>query len=130
MRVARVCPCVPRPRFAAYAGPYSKEEVKTWDSWTQSNDGCPFMVPTAGTKTRLLNVPPRNMWGNAIITGSGSSAYSGGVQGYCGETSVQSAALFYGNWIHSETVFQAGARTGSKATTTDRFRMSRRSHKH
>ena len=31
-----------------------------------------------------------------------------GVSGYCGETSIQSAGLFYGNWISSERVRYAG----------------------
>jgi hypothetical protein len=31
-----------------------------------------------------------------------------GVLGYLGETSIQSSALMYGNWIHTEHVFQAG----------------------
>ena len=33
---------------------------------------------------------------------------AGDVSGYCGETSIQSAGLFYGNWISSERVRYAG----------------------
>jgi hypothetical protein len=31
-----------------------------------------------------------------------------GVSGYCGETSIQSAGLYFGNWISSERVRYAG----------------------
>ncbi len=62
------------------------------------------------------------MWGHGrdSITGTGMSAYAGGVVGYRGETSLQSAALFYGNWVHSEHVFQAGGKllTATANTTT------------
>jgi hypothetical protein len=33
---------------------------------------------------------------------------AGDVSGYCGETSIQSAGLFFGNWISSERVRYAG----------------------
>jgi hypothetical protein len=40
-----------------------------------------------------LNIPPRRMWG-----------WSGNVDGYCGETSVQSMGLYYGNYVSQELV--------------------------
>ena len=40
-------------------------------------------------KTKILDIPPRFMWG------WGSSEDSG----YCGSASTQTMGLFYGNWI-------------------------------
>ena len=53
------------------------------------------------------------MWGWGA---AGGSAYSG-VLGYCGETSIQSAGLYYGNWLHTQSVFAAGATPDADATT-------------
>lgn len=45
----------------------------------------------------LLDVQPRIMWG-----------WENNVSGYCGEASLQSAGLFYGNYISQEQVRYAG----------------------
>jgi hypothetical protein len=42
-------------------------------------------------ETQLLNVPPRYMWG-----------WGPNVTGYCGATSLQSAALYFGLWVSVE----------------------------
>jgi len=52
----------------------------------------------------VLNVPPRYMWGLPDDTGWESP-------GYCGETSIQSAGLLFGNYISQEVVHQAGGGT-------------------
>jgi len=44
-------------------------------------------------KKVLLEIPPRKMWG----WGNGNS-------GYCGSSSIQSAAIFFGNWISQDKV--------------------------
>jgi len=41
----------------------------------------------------LLDVPPRRMWG-----------WGAGMNGYCGETSIQSAGIFFGNYWSQERV--------------------------
>ncbi len=45
-----------------------------------------------------------------------------GVLGYCGEVALQSIALYYGNWIHSNTVFLAG---GSSTTLYTNYATKR-----
>jgi hypothetical protein len=43
---------------------------------------------TSGPSPRQLDIPPRIQWPNA--------------NGYCGETSVQSIALYYGTWVSQQ----------------------------
>lgn len=53
-------------------------------------------IPTQsgyGPGSFVLDIPPRYMWG-----------WGPGLQGYCGETSFQSAGIFFGNWVSSEEV--------------------------
>jgi len=45
----------------------------------------------------MLNIPPRFMWG-----------WGDGLSGYCGEATIQSSGLFYGNWVSQERVRLAG----------------------
>jgi hypothetical protein len=42
---------------------------------------------------RLLDIPPRFMWG-----------WAPGVSGYCGSVSMQSAGIYYGNWFTEDYV--------------------------
>ena len=60
------------------------------------------MVAVAGlvVSAELLAVPPRLMWG-----------WGPGLSGYCGEASLQSAGLFFGNYISQEQVRYAGGNT-------------------
>ncbi len=46
---------------------------------------------TKGLRDVLLNIPARRMWG-----------WTGGVDGYCGETSIQSSLIYYGNYASQE----------------------------
>jgi hypothetical protein len=50
----------------------------------------PVKAPTNGV---LLDIPVRFMWG-----------WTGNVNGYCGETTIQMAGLYYGNWFSQEQV--------------------------
>ncbi len=124
--------------------PLSNESLFTWDNWTPTNLDCPWTMsaPTAPATKVITHMPPRYMWGQALILGNGSSAYSGGtcacpgppprvpfvmaspppctfdctgILGYCGEVSIQSTALMYGNWIHTEHAFQAGGIANNNA---------------
>jgi hypothetical protein len=45
---------------------------------------------TSGPTSRQLDIPPRNQWTNA--------------NGYCGEISIQSIALYYGTWVSEDVV--------------------------
>jgi hypothetical protein len=61
--------------------------------------------PAAGPGSRQLPIPPRNQWPDG--------------DGYCGEMSIQSIALYYGAWISEEvarTVAGGELLLGSNAT--------------
>ena len=67
----------------AYAAEFSA-------SWAVTNNSLP-------NGAKILNIPPRYMWG-----------WGSGLAGYCGETSVQSALLYFGNYVSQEHIFKAG----------------------
>eukprot|EP00933_Yihiella_yeosuensis_P021251 TRINITY_DN16864_c0_g1_i1.p1 TRINITY_DN16864_c0_g1~~TRINITY_DN16864_c0_g1_i1.p1 ORF type:complete len:377 (+),score=55.12 TRINITY_DN16864_c0_g1_i1:10-1140(+) len=50
-------------------------------------------VPPAAGQAHLLDVPPRFMWG-----------WGPGVSGYCGSSSIQTVALYFGNWLTQDAV--------------------------
>lgn len=64
-----------------------------------------FVALVASVHGLLLDVPPRLQWG-----------WEAGLSGYCGETSIQSAGLFFGNYISQEQVRYAG---GNKEVLLD-----------
>jgi len=71
------------------ARPSVTEEIltpRTFKSWAEA-------FASKGVQDVLLNIPPRRMWG-----------WSGNVDGYCGETSIQSMGLYYGNYVSQELV--------------------------
>jgi hypothetical protein len=59
----------------------SRESLFTWDNWTPTNNDCPWTMaaPIAPAKKVITNMPPRYMWGQALMSGPGSSAYNGGL---------------------------------------------------
>ena len=63
--------------------------------------GAPSRGAHVGTLLSL-NVPPRRMWG-----------WGPGLSGFCGEMSIQSAGLYYGNYISEQRARDAGG-TGSQ----------------
>jgi hypothetical protein len=63
---------------------------------------CSKCPPLRRRLTADLAAPP-------LVDSHPTHAYhAGDGNGYCGETSIQSAGLFYGNWISSERVRYAG----------------------
>lgn len=42
---------------------------------------------------RLLDLPPRYMWG-----------WGPGLSGYCGSVSLQTAAIYHGNWLTEDAI--------------------------
>ena len=52
-----------------------------------------YMNSTKSYNSKILNIPPRIMWG-----------WGTGLSGYCGECSIQSVGLYYGNYISQELV--------------------------
>lgn len=44
-------------------------------------------------QTAMLDLPPRLMWG-----------WGDGLSGYCGSASIQTAALYYGNWLTQDAI--------------------------
>eukprot|EP00756_Hemistasia_phaeocysticola_P043912 Hpha_TRINITY_DN17493_c0_g1::TRINITY_DN17493_c0_g1_i1::g.85820::m.85820 len=55
---------------------------------------CVFLAAHPGGEgQRLLHLPPRFMWG-----------WGPGVSGYCGSCSIQTAGLYYGNWLTQDAV--------------------------
>jgi hypothetical protein len=58
----------------------SKESIFTWDNWNQTNTVCPWTMTqdTPPAKKVIVNMPPRYMWGQALLTGTDSSKFNGG----------------------------------------------------
>lgn len=52
-----------------------------------------FVAGAVAGSPELLDLPPRYMWG-----------WGPGTSGYCGSASVQTAGIFYGNWLTSDYV--------------------------
>jgi hypothetical protein len=53
--------------------------------------------------SKMLNVPPRRMWG--------WGGWVDSMAGYCGESSFQMVALYHGNYFSQEQILKAGAGT-------------------
>lgn len=61
-------------------------------------------ILTNTSTSKILNIPPRRMWGWGMET----NVPSGIVLGYCGETAYQSVMIYYGNYVSQEQVYKAG----------------------
>jgi len=61
---------------------------------------------TMTDKSELLNIPPRYMWGWDEVTPLGGPLRAN-LSGFCGSCSIQSAALYYGNWVTQNDVRMA-----------------------
>jgi hypothetical protein len=61
--------------------------------------------------SKILNVPPRRMWG--------WGGWSNAMIGYCGESSFQICATYYGNYFSQEQVLKAGGGTFLLQTNDD-----------
>ena len=86
-----------QPAVSAPRAPHSALPFTTLANITvHPADAERFAVGGAGITTKLLDVPPRYMWG-----------WGPGLSGYCGETSFQSALLLYGAWVSAERVCYA-----------------------
>ena len=59
----------------------------------ENDNGDPLIFAIKSNKKLLLNIPPRYMWG---------WSETAELHGYCGETSFQSALLYYGNYVSAE----------------------------
>jgi hypothetical protein len=88
------------------AAPVQGTDASALDAATDTDGGAPGTPPAAtdggadatlsdaspppGPGARQLDIPPRDQWNNA--------------NGYCGETSIQSIALYYGAWVSENVV--------------------------
>ena len=66
----------------------------TQNTWSNTNS-------TLSSGSKLLNIQPRSMWGQVGTT------FNPNPQGYCGEASVQTAGLYYGNYVSQGIVWNA-----------------------
>lgn len=73
----------------------------------QKQSQCPIVKKIiTNTKTsKILNIPPRRMWGWGAEY---SDTDNDTMVGYCGETAVQSSMIYYGNYVSQEQVYKAG----------------------
>lgn len=77
-----------------------------------SNGSSRFSRIESQTKnSKILNVPPRRMWG--------WGGWSDNMIGYCGESSFQICAVYYGNYFSQEQILKAGGGTFLLQTNDD-----------
>lgn len=81
---------------------YFARENDQYQDTKPDNCKSPLKIPRIlrqDKNTKLLNVPPRRMWG--------WGGWNNTMLGYCGESSVQISAVYYGNYFSQEQILKA-----------------------